>query len=141
MWWKDLDGAELFRRSEDDSDARRGSREERSDRESYKRREMRGQKALPNPAEDLSLRLRAVKVELLITAFASEICRGVNDTAILEDVRVKSISKALPRLLKEFSQELVAVSKPGTQKDATKFVCRYRKYSRPLLSVIFLLLS
>jgi hypothetical protein len=37
--WKDLDGAELFRRSEDDSESRRGSREERSDRESYKRRE------------------------------------------------------------------------------------------------------
>jgi hypothetical protein len=32
----------------------------------------------------------------------------------------------------EFSQALVAVSKPGTQEHATKFVRRYRKYSRPL---------
>jgi hypothetical protein len=38
--WKDLDGAELFRRSEDDEGGRRrGSRDDRSDRESYKRRE------------------------------------------------------------------------------------------------------
>jgi hypothetical protein len=36
--WKHLDGAKLFR-SEDDSEARRGGREERSDRESYNRRE------------------------------------------------------------------------------------------------------
>jgi hypothetical protein len=40
--WKDLDGAELFRRSEDDGGPevrRRGSGEGRSDREGYKRRE------------------------------------------------------------------------------------------------------
>jgi hypothetical protein len=40
--WKDLDGPELFRRSEDDGGPevrRRGSGEARSDREGYKRRE------------------------------------------------------------------------------------------------------
>ncbi|KAN0093626.1 hypothetical protein V8E51_016810 [Hyaloscypha variabilis] len=40
--WKDLDGADLFRRSEDDGGPevrRRGSGEPRSDREGYKRRE------------------------------------------------------------------------------------------------------
>jgi hypothetical protein len=40
--WKDLDGAELFRRSEDDGGpevTRRGSGEARSDREGYRRRE------------------------------------------------------------------------------------------------------
>jgi hypothetical protein len=93
------------------------------------------QKGIQVIGDDLSLRLRAAKIVYLIDAFASEICRGVAETPSLENSAVTRIYASLPRLLKEFSQEMVEVANSGTQKNATKFVRRYRRY---FVSIILL---
>lgn len=138
--WKDVDGTEFFGRSDDDSELERMLKEERDDVEkllalglSFK---FRGRMAFPIPADNPTLDLREVEVEPHVAAVASEICRGITDKAILEDVRVRRISNALPRLPKELSQKVAGLSKPGTQKDAVKFVQQYRRHPASFFSII-----
>jgi hypothetical protein len=84
-------------------------------------------KGLPVIGDDTSLRLRAVKIEHLIEAFSSEISRGVAERRPLDGPKIARISGSLPRLLKEFSQEMAEIAESAAQRQATKFVRRYRR--------------